>query len=326
MPFTASYHYLSGSQWDERIAAAYETARECRLCPRQCCVDRVAGKRGFCGAGNTLRISGIFAHHGEEPCISGHGGSGTIFFSHCTLKCVFCQNYQISHEGEGRPYSTQQLARHMLRLQQGGCHNINLVTPTHFLPWLLEAIRQAAADGLRIPIVYNCGGYELCETLDMLDGIVDIYLPDMKYGDAGPAGRYSDAKDYAGINRAAIRAMFRQAGALKTDSDGIAKRGLVIRHLVLPEGLAGSQGVCSFLKEAFDPEDIAVSIMAQYRPLYRAREYEELSRPVDFSEYAAACKTFIEAGFKGYYQDMERLNSSFVIDFKRRKNKALLGE
>jgi putative pyruvate formate lyase activating enzyme len=232
---------------------------------------------------------------------------------------MFCQNYEISHERRGQTYSVSQVARHMLALQTEGCHNINLVTPTHFLPWTLEALHAAAREGLRVPVVYNCGGYERTATLEILKGVVDIYLPDMKYGDNSRAGTYSQAPDYVETNRQAIREMFRQVGPLSVDKTGVARRGLIIRHLVLPNGEAGSESVRRFLAESFDPRDIAVSVMAQYRPLYRAHEYAAISRVLAAEEYERVRDAFIQAGFEGFYQQVRRLDTSFLIDFRRRE-------
>jgi putative pyruvate formate lyase activating enzyme len=213
----------------------------------------------------------------------------------------------------------------MLDLSAKGCHNINLVTPSHFLPWILEALNIAAGRGLELPIVYNCGGYESSEVLGLLKNVVDIYLPDMKYGEAFNAAMYSNAPDYVPVNRAAIREMLRQAGPLKCDENGIAYRGLIIRHLVLPGNAAGSSAVMSFLKESFDPHDIHMSIMAQYRPLYRAEEYEVLNRQVLAEEYDPIREAFINEGFEGYFQEAEKLDTSFVIDFQKRKFEELTG-
>jgi putative pyruvate formate lyase activating enzyme len=318
-----SYTFLHEDEWDERIARADERARSCTLCPRRCGVDRTAGERGFCGAGDTLCVSSLFAHHGEEPPISGTGGSGTVFFTWCTLRCAFCQNYQLSHQGEGSAYDVHELAGRLGWLREQGCHNINLVTPTHFLPRILRALRIAARHGLDLPIVYNCGGYELAETLALLEGIVDIYLPDMKYGDNAAALRYSGAPDYVEHNRRAIREMFRQVGPLRLDAEGVATRGVCIRHLVLPEGAAGSEAVLSFLTSTFDPDDISMSIMAQYRPCHQAHRHPAMSRGVRFAEYEPVRKAFVEAGFKGYFQELRRMDESFLIDFRTRKSERL---
>jgi putative pyruvate formate lyase activating enzyme len=320
-----SYTHLSENDWQSRIDQADALARSCRLCPRNCGVDRFKGEAGFCRAPGELFISSIFPHHGEEPPLSGSGGSGTVFFSHCTLKCVFCQNWQISWEGEGESYTTSRLAQRLVWLQGQGCHNINLVTATHFLPWVLRALCEAASQGLSIPIVYNCGGYETVETICILESVVDIWLPDMKYGDNGPAQTYSTAGDYVEVNREAIRAMFRQAGPLKVDRGGMAYRGLIIRHLVLPDGMSGSESIARYLSQTYDPADIAISLMAQYRPLHRAAEYPDIAHPLDPLEYERAKTLFIDLGFEGFYQETDRLDSSFCIDFTKRKNERLTG-
>jgi putative pyruvate formate lyase activating enzyme len=326
MPRLPSYIHLSDSQWDGKIEQAESLASKCTLCPRKCGVNRLEGEKGFCGAPAGLYISSIFPHHGEEPPFSGSGGSGTVFFSFCTLQCIFCQNWQISHEGEGRQFSPEELAGKMIGLQKQGCHNINLVTATHFMPWVLRSLRIAAAEGLSVPVLYNCGGYELPETIELLRDIVDIFLPDMKYGTDETAGRYSRAPDYVEINHQAIRAMFRQVGPLKTDRDGIAYRGLCIRHLVLPEGAAGSKQVCDFLARTFDPADITVSLMAQYRPMHRAAEFPEINRKITAEEYWTELSRFTEAGFQVIAQEPEKLDTSFCIDFKTRKEERLDGK
>ncbi|MBN1759795.1 MAG: hypothetical protein JW863_15820 [Chitinispirillaceae bacterium] len=321
-----SYTYLTDEQWEERIRRFDAIARSCTLCPRNCHIDRWNDERGFCGAPGHLFISSIFPHHGEEPPISGSGGSGTVFFSYCTLKCCFCQNWQLSHEAEGRSYTPEELADKMLGLQGQGCHNINLVTATHFLPWVLRAVRLAAAGGLSVPLVYNCGGYEHASIIALLSGIIDIYLPDMKYGDNQAATRFSRTANYRTFNRTSLREMFRQTGPLTVDDDGVARRGLCIRHLVLPEGLAASAKVVQFLTSVFDPADISVSLMAQYRPLYRAGEFPELSRMITSDEYECAKKEFVDAGFPGFYQELDTIDGRFVIDFSKRKEEALTGD
>jgi putative pyruvate formate lyase activating enzyme len=308
-----------------RIAELRRIAAHCRLCPRRCGVDRTAGEAGFCGAPQGLVISSIFPHHGEEPPLSGTGGSGTVFFTHCTLKCVFCQNYQISQEGEGRLFTESELAHKLLHLQALGCHNINLVTATHFLPWLLPALRRAAQDGLRLPIVYNCGGYEAAETIDLLEDVVDIWLPDMKYGDNAFARRYSAAPDYVEINQAAVRRMFRQVGPMRVDERSIAERGLCIRHLVLPNGQSASLSLLDFLRQTFDPQDITISLMAQYRALYQASFHPLIRERLDPKEYEAITAAFLDAGFGGFFQEPEKLDSSYVIDFRTRKEDPLTG-
>jgi putative pyruvate formate lyase activating enzyme len=321
----ASYTYLTDADWETRIAELDRIAASCELCPRRCRVNRLAGERGFCTAPGELVISSIFPHHGEEPPLSGAAGSGTVFFTHCTLKCIFCQNFQISHELEGRAFSAAELARKMLGLQAQGCHNINLVTAAHFLPWVLRALKAAAGSGLTLPVVYNCGGYELTDTIDLLKDVVDIWLPDMKYGRNEPARLYSKAPDYVEINREAVRRMFRQTGPLRCDN-GIAHRGLCIRHLVLPNDQSASREILMFLKKTFDPQDISISLMAQYRPLYGAARHALIGAGIDAEEYENLKRDFIEAGFEGFYQDPQALDTSFCIDFKTRKDQPLTGE
>ncbi len=321
-----SYTFLTSSGWEERITAALRRASSCELCPRRCGVDRLKGEKGFCRAPGELVVSSVFPHFGEEPPLSGVGGSGTIFFSYCTLKCCFCQNYQISHLAEGQEIKPEELAEKMLVLQRQGCHNINLVTPTHFLPWVLTALKAASDKGLSIPVVYNCGGYELTETIDILKDIVDIYLPDMKYGGSEEAKLYSHAPDYVEVNRNAIKAMFRQVGPLKTDNSGIAYRGMCIRHLVLPLGKAQSDAVLDFLVKNFDPQDITISLMAQYRPFYRACDFPELSGTLTAEEYETVKLKFEQADIAGYYQEIVKLDTRFCIDFTKRKSQPLRGD
>jgi putative pyruvate formate lyase activating enzyme len=321
----AAYTFLTEADWAQRIAALDQIAAGCELCPRRCRVNRFEGELGFCTAPAGLVISSIFPHHGEEPPLSGTGGSGTVFFTHCTLKCVFCQNYQISHEQEGSAFSVEAFAQKLMGLQERGCHNINLVTATHFLPWVVRGLQKAAVSGLTLPVVYNCGGYERVETIDLLKDIVDVWLPDMKYGRNEPARLYSKAPDYVEINREAVRRMFRQVGPLVCDDAGIARRGLCIRHLVLPNDQSASRELLAFLKQTFDPEDIAVSLMAQYRPLYGADRHALIGTVVDRREYERIKQEFIDAGFGGFYQEPEKLDTAFVIDFKQRKEEPLTG-
>jgi len=315
--------YLSDVEWDDRISRFDAIARSCTLCPRNCHVNRFAGERGFCDAPGELCLSSVFAHFGEEPPISGSHGSGTVFFSYCTLKCTFCQNFQISHEAQGHTCTPEELADSMIGLQEQGCHNVNLVTATHFLPWVLRAVRSAARKGLRLPLVYNCGGYEHASIIRLLRGIVDIYLPDMKYGGNDAAQRYSRTANYRAFNQASIREMFRQTGQLSFDENGIAVSGLCIRHLVLPDNQAESMAILDFLLAHFDPADIYISLMAQYRPLYRAAEHPEIGRMITPDEFERVRNAFVEAGFPGYYQERATINDAFVIDFTRRKHEAL---
>jgi putative pyruvate formate lyase activating enzyme len=326
MKNTPSYLFLSQNEWNEKIDKAFSLASPCILCPRKCMAKRLEGQIGFCRAKDNLVISSIFPHHGEEPPISGTNGSGTIFFTYCSLKCCFCQNYQISHQEEGQAYSVEQLAEKMLWLQNLGVHNINLVTPTHFLPWIIKSIKTASEHGLNIPIVWNSSGYELTQPLQLLKGIIDIYLPDMKYGDNKSSFRYCKAKDYVEINKLAIKEMFKQVGPLKFDKNGIAKRGLCIRHLVLPEGKSFSEKILLFLKENFDPSDIWISLMAQYRPMYKAFEFPELSRQITQQEYEPLKNLCEEYGFNGFFQEISDLDDKFCIDFKKRKHEPLTGK
>jgi putative pyruvate formate lyase activating enzyme len=326
MSKNASYIYLTSKEWDEKIEKLDRIASSCELCPRRCGVNRLINEKGFCGAPGQIVVSSIFPHHGEEPPLSGTGGSGTVFFTYCTLKCIFCQNYQISHLAEGRPYTPSELAEKMLSLQSMGCHNINLVTATHFLPWVARALKEAASRGLTLPVVYNCGGYELASVISFLSGIVDIYLPDMKYGSNAPAKRYSKAPDYVAVNREAIREMFRQVGPLRMDGNGIAFRGLCIRHLVLPDGEAGSADILNYLKSIFDPRDLYISLMAQYRPLHRAAAFPRINRQITLREYEPLRQEFINAGFDGFYQELSKIDTGFVIDFMKRKTERLTGD
>jgi putative pyruvate formate lyase activating enzyme len=271
-------------------------------------------------------VSSIFAHHGEEPPISGARGSGAVFFSYCTLQCCFCQNFQLSHQAQGQDITPKQLAGKFLGLQEQGCHNINLVTPSHFLPWLLMALKEAAAMGLTLPIVHNNGGYECPESLDLLKGIVDIYLPDMKYGRPQEALRYSLARDYVDVNHQAVKAMFRQTGPLLTDENGIARRGMCIRHLVLPSGLAHSEDILAFLLQSFDPQDLTIRLMAQYRPLHKACSFPEIARTLTAQDYEPVRRAFENAGIAGFYQELSELDISFCIDFSKRKSEPLRGD
>lgn len=253
------------------------------------------GELGYCRSGRYARVSSFTPHFGEERPLVGAHGSGTIFMTGCNLGCVYCQNYDISQLGEGREVSPEKLAEMMVCLADGGCHNVNFVTPTHFVPQILEALVPAVELGLSVPLVYNSGGYDSVSTLRLLDGIIDIYMPDAKYGTDEAAMKYSDAADYTGVMKAAIREMHRQVGPLEVDDDGVAVRGLLVRHLVLPEGLAGTAEVVRFLAEEVSPETY-LNVMAQYHPCYRAHQFPELSRPITLREYAEAVAVARAAG------------------------------
>jgi putative pyruvate formate lyase activating enzyme len=279
-----------------------EQARElldmpCRVCPRGCKVNRAEDdRRGFCRAGARAIVSSFGPHFGEEAPLVGSGGSGTIFFASCNLACVFCQNWQISQAREGEEASSEQLARMMLWLQQRGCHNINLVSPTIYGPQILDALLHAIEGGLRLPLVYNSGGYDSLPMLRLLDGVVDVYMPDIKYSDDRMAARYSLVKGYYGAAKEALREMHRQVGDLVVE-DGVAVRGLIIRHLVLPEGIAGTGEVMRFIAEELSP-DSYVNVMAQYRPDHKAARYPALTRRITGEEYREAVLTAHRHGLR----------------------------
>ena len=282
---------------DRRAEELYTHYSSCSLCPRDCRVDRTRGEKGKCQASDSLKISSAFPHFGEEDPLVGKKGSGTIFFSHCGLRCVYCQNYSISFEAGGVEVPEERAAESMLKLQGMGCHNINLVTPTHYLPGIVRALKIAASRGLKIPIVYNTGGYEKPETLRLLDGIVDIYLPDFKYTDPACSSAYSsEAYSYPYYVKEAFREMFRQVGNLETDRYRTARRGLMIRHLVLPNNVAGTREMLKFVAEELST-DCYLNIMRQYRPEYRAREYPKIDRRIKPSEYAQAVNEAKKMGF-----------------------------
>ena len=270
---------------------------KCHLCPRKCLVNRLQDEKGFCGAGKRVTVSSYNLHFGEEPPISGYRGSGTIFFTHCSLRCCFCQNYPISQLGNGQEVEISELATMMVKLQKLGAHNINFVTPTHFVPQIVEALELGVREGLKIPLVYNSGGYESVETLELLDGIVDIYMPDAKYSNPESARAYSRAADYFEVNKKALLEMHRQVGDLKMDSEGIAKRGLLIRHLVMPEDIAGSRSILEFVAKDIS-KDTYMSIMAQYHPAHLAFEFPEISRRIYKREYDAVLKMADELGLE----------------------------
>jgi putative pyruvate formate lyase activating enzyme len=285
----------------QRISALRERLAPCRLCPRRCGVDRTAGATGLCHTADEIVIASHNLHFGEEPPLSGVRGSGTIFFSHCTLSCVFCQNYPISQLGNGNRCTVDDLAGIMLELQEEGAHNINFVTPTHMTPQIVAAVAAARARGLVLPLVYNCSGYEDVDTLRLLDGIIDIYLPDMKYGDDACAERYSNAPHYWETNTRAVREMYRQVGNLRIDGDGIARRGLLVRHLILPGGLSGTRKVLEFIARELSPQ-IHVSLMAQYHPAHRYARFPELSRRITAAENSEIAEMAQELGIENGWQ------------------------
>jgi len=297
---------ISDTELHKRIEAAYSLLESCRVCPRECGVDRLKNdKIGFCRSGLNPVVSSVSTHHGEEPPISGTKGSGTIFFANCNLRCVYCQNYPISQMGNGAERTPGELACQMLSLQEQGCHNLNLVTPTHFMPQILKALGIARERGFTLPIVYNTSGYESVEALQLLEGIVDIYLPDMRYSDDGIARRYSTAVHYPEFNQAAIKEMYQQVGNLSVDDQGLAKRGLIIRHLVLPNRLSGTETVMKFLAEEISKE-VSISLMSQYFPAYKAHGVKDLSRRITAEEYEEACQIMLKYGLEdGWMQEFE---------------------
>lgn len=278
----------------ELIGEFYKLLNPCRLCPRRCKVNRLKDERGNCRAGLKPKVSSYHQHFGEEYCLVGRFGSGTIFFAYCNLHCVYCQNYDISQHGIGREITIERLAEMIFELQQLGCHNINLVTPTPWVPQIVEALSLAQRNGLNVPVVYNCGGYESIETLKLLEGIIDIYMPDIKYGDNEKGKKYSGIPDYWDVARKAIKEMHKQVGDLIIES-GIAKKGLLIRHLVLPHNLADSKKCLDFIANEISKNSF-VNVMEQYHPTYRANEYPELSRRITIEEYRSALNMLYKAG------------------------------
>jgi len=286
--------YRSG-KLAERVEAARALLKNCRLCPRHCGINRPADEMGKCHTGKLAVVSSYGPHFGEEAPLVGKHGSGTIFFTNCNLKCLFCQNYSISQIGDGTEVSDEELAGMMLALQSRGCHNINLVSPTHVVPQILQGLEIAINLGLRLPLVYNSGGYDSVETLEILDGIIDIYMPDTKYSDEKIAEELSGIKNYPAINQAALREMHRQVGDLQIDEDGIAIRGLLIRHLVLPHGLAGTKEIMKFIAEDLSLNSY-VNVMAQYHPRHKAFQIPQLARPLSKQEFLEAIELAERAG------------------------------
>ncbi len=285
----------------EKIKTACEILKSCTLCPRKCEVDRLSGQTGICKTGEEAYISSFNAHFGEEAPLVGTKGSGTIFFTHCNLLCIFCQNYDISHLGHGEEISNEQLAGIMLHLQNAGCHNINFVTPSHVVPQILSAVEIAVKNGLSVPLVYNTGGYDRVETLKLLEGVFDIYMPDFKFWDSEVAETMCKAEDYPEVARKALVEMHRQVGDLVTDESGIARRGLLLRHLVLPSGLAGTREIMRFIARKIS-KNTYVNIMPQYRPCGRTAEVKELSVYLSQKDFKVALQEAMEEG-------IERLDS-----------------
>ncbi len=293
-----------------------ESLKNCKLCPRQCGIDRTAGETGFCGASDTVKVARIALHFWEEPCISGSSGSGTVFFSHCTLKCVFCQNYDISTCHKGREISVSELADGFISLQNQGANNINLVTATHFIPQIKKAIDIARKNGLYLPILYNTSGYETVETIRSLEGYIDIYMPDFKYFDDKYALRYSKAPDYSNIARSAIAEMVRQTGPVIINENGIMERGTLVRHLMLPGLMLDSKRVMDYLFNTYG-NDIYISLMCQYTPLPHVKEFPELDKKVDMKKYNALVDYCSSHGMEQVFiQDEESAQESFIPPFE----------
>jgi putative pyruvate formate lyase activating enzyme len=284
----------------KRIEKLYKILESCQLCPRKCRVNRLKNEIGFCRSGKDLVVSSFNQHFGEEKELVGQCGSGTIFFANCNLGCVYCQNYEVSHLGEGEKSNIEDLASQMIYLQNLGCHNINFVTPTHFIAQIVEAVDLAIQEGLYLPLVFNCGGYESVEAIKLLEGIFDIYMPDIKYSDSEMARKYSNAADYFERAKESIKEMHYQVGDLEI-KDGIAIKGLLIRHLVLPNDVSGSREILEFIAKEIS-KDTFVNIMDQYRPCYKAVNFAEINRYPTYEEFNKVIEIAKELGLhRGFY-------------------------
>jgi len=297
---------------EEKLPLLYRQLQICHLCPRRCEANRQAGETGYCGAGKELVVYTAFLHHGEEPGIRGERGSGTVFFSGCNLKCVYCQNFLFSHTLEGSRVSSEDLARIMLRLQERGAENINLVTPTHFLPWVMDGLAKAFRKGLTLPIVYNTSGYETVETVNLLEHAVDIYLADMRYITPSPAERYSQAPDYPAVNQAALRKMYDQK--IPVWEGPLVKQGLVVRHLVLPGSVDEAIKVLRWVNE--NTPQALISLMFQYQPYFKARLYPEIDRRVNEEEYESVMDFLDELDLEGWVQDLSPEDDLAGVHFR----------
>ena len=294
--FEPAYLNLPTGELKRRVDQAWVRLEDCDLCPRDCHVNRRQTTKGaVCRTGERAVVASFGPHFGEESCLVGRHGSGTIFFSWCNLRCQFCQNYDISQLGEGREVEPEEIAAMMLDLQERGCHNINFVTPSHVVPQILAAVAIAAEHGLRIPLVYNTGGYDALISLKLLDGVVDIYMPDVKYADESLARKYSKVRDYPARNQAAVKEMHRQVGDLVLDENGVALRGLLVRHLVLPNAIAGTADIVRFLANEVSPNTF-LNVMDQYRPCFKAGNIPDLNRPITRNEYREAIRLAEVAG------------------------------
>ena len=292
---------------------------KCEICPRKCEVNRLNGEKGFCNAGDKVKLALVSCHDFEEPCISGISkntkSSGTIFFSNCNLRCVFCQNHEISSSGKGKEITVQRLAEIFIEQQNRKVNNINLVTPTMYIPQIIQAIEIAKRKGLNIPIIYNSNGYENVESLKMLEGYIDVYLPDLKYYSDEIAIKYSSAPNYFKIATEAIKEMYRQVGNPKFDENGIIKKGVIIRHLILPNYVQNTKRILKWIKENM-PEGIYVSVMAQYFPAYKAKEMEKINRKINIKEYKKVENYLYILGIEnGYMQDLGKHEEEYVPKF-----------
>lgn len=296
-----SYLNLPKKDLDQRIKKLFKILENCEICPRKCHKNRVKGEKGFCQLGRLPLVSAYHPHFGEESVLVETNGSGTIFFTSCNLACVYCQNYEISQMRIGEEISFERLAQMMIELQNQGCHNINLVSPSSHVPAIVKTLSIAREQGLKLPLVYNTNTYDSVETLKLLDGIIDIYMPDAKYSDDKIALKYSSAPNYFEIMKTAIKEMHRQVGDLILDKKGIATRGLLVRHLVLPNNLAGTKEIVNFLAKEIS-KNTFLNIMVQYMPYFRAREFPKLNRPIIEKEYKDAIKLAKKAGLKRLYR------------------------
>ena len=286
---------------------------DCTLCPRECHANRTAGP-GYCGGAAKVKVARAALHKWEEPCISGEEGSGTIFFSGCSLGCCFCQNYKISAQNFGKEISVEELSQLFLKMQRQGASNINLVSAAHNVPWVIQALKRVKG-GLHIPVVYNSGGYEKVETLRQLEGYVDVYLPDLKFVDSARSARYCQAPDYFQVASKAILEMYRQVGKVELDERGMIQKGMIIRHLVLPKGRFDSQAVLEWIKQALPVEEVLVSIMSQYTPFYHSAEYPELGRRISTFEYNYVVDCALDLGIQGFMQEKSSAKEEYTPEF-----------
>ncbi|WMJ23932.1 radical SAM protein [Paludicola sp. MB14-C6] len=288
--------------------------QSCQLCPRKCKTDRTRN-HGFCGGGASIKVARAALHYWEEPCISGNNGSGTVFFSGCCLQCCFCQNYKISAENYGKEISIERLSQIFLELQSQGAHNINLVNPTHYVPWIIKAI-ELVKHQLKIPIVYNSGGYETIDTINKLNGYIDIYLPDLKYYDSARSERYSNAKNYFDVASKAIKAMLEQVGKPQFDENGIMQKGVIIRHMVMPKGYKDSIAIFDWIATHFSKNEILISLMSQYTPFYKSNEFPEINRRIFSYEYHKVLDKVNDYQLEGFLQEKSSAKEEYTPTFE----------